>query len=77
MVHLNTWPDIAPSTEESRLQALIKGTELLTGNMAPEDMRHNPDIGQPESMPVANLGARFTAAANVPICTSTERWLGD
>ena len=29
------WPDIAPSTEESRLLALIEGMELLTGNMAP------------------------------------------
>ena len=38
VVHLNTWPDIAPLTEESRLQSMMKGTELLT-DMAPEDMR--------------------------------------
>ena len=37
------WPDIAPSTEESRLQATMEGTELLT-DMAPEDVRYNPDI---------------------------------
>ena len=65
VVHLNTWPDIAPSTEESRLQAMMEGTELLT-DMSPEHMRHNHDISQPESMPAAGLGARFTAAANVP-----------
>ena len=29
-------------------------------------MRHNPDVGQPESVPVADLDARFTAAANIP-----------
>ena len=65
VVHLNTWPYIAPSTEESRQQAMIEGTQLLT-DMAPEDVRHNPDISQPESTPAADLGARFTAAANVP-----------
>ena len=66
VVHLNMWPNIVPSTEESTLQALIEGTEVLTSNMAPENMMHNPDINQPESIPIANLGACFTAAAKVP-----------
>ena len=66
------WPDIAPSTEESRLQEMIEGTKV-----APEDMVHNPDIDRPESIPMADLGAHFTAAANVPEIPahmSTDRW---
>ncbi|MCG8624273.1 MAG: hypothetical protein MJE68_20050 [Proteobacteria bacterium] len=57
------WPDIAPSTEESRLQEMIEGTKV-----GPEDMVHNPDINQPESIPIADLGtgAHFTAAAKIP-----------
>ena len=35
------WPDVAPSTEESRLEAVNEDTEVLTSSMAPEDV-HNP-----------------------------------
>ena len=45
---------------------MIEGTEVLTSNKAPEDMVHNPDIKQPESIPIADLGACFTTAANIP-----------
>ena len=36
------WPDVAPSTEESRLEAVNEDTEVLTSSMAPEVMVHNP-----------------------------------
>ena len=61
-IRSHIWPDIAPTTEESRLQAMTEGTKSLT-EMAPEDIRSNPDVNQSAS---SDLGARFTAVASIP-----------
>ena len=54
------WSQIAPSTEEARVQSLAEGSEVLT-DMSHEDLRNNAD--QSAAL-TTNLHIRFESASN-------------
>ena len=56
------WPSIAPSAEESRLEALREGVEALT-EISQDDTEDNPD--HEVSVPSADITVRFITAASV------------
>lgn len=59
VAHLNTWNQIAPSTEDSRLLALSEGSETLM-EVSQEDLQDNANM---YTAPNSALNVRFDSSA--------------